>query len=258
LPITESKIVVEGHIEPGLPPYVILTRNLPYFTYTNVTALENLFVHDADIKIFDGEKYYQLVEYCSDTVPDSLLTYAALYLGVKIENLTEHNFCIYSIDNNETDYTNFLLGDIGKFYDLIIETDGRTYSSATEIPTPIPLDSIWYLPHPTNDSLFELWGRLTEPVGVGDNYRVFVQRVGKDDFFIPTKGALFDDKLVDGKSFNIWFRRGSRPGTPDKDIGYFAIGDSIAVKWCTLDRAHYEFWRTVQIEIDNIGNPIAA
>ena len=80
-----EKLVVEGHIEPGYPPYVILTHNVPFFDLTDIEDLEKLFVHNADISVFDGTDTYKLIEYCSDSMPDSLLSLASLYLGVDMD-----------------------------------------------------------------------------------------------------------------------------------------------------------------------------
>ena len=57
----ENKLVVEGSIEPGFPPYVILTKNQGYFDPINQDTYNNLFVNDVDsVKVWhyneSGEK----------------------------------------------------------------------------------------------------------------------------------------------------------------------------------------------------------
>ena len=44
----EIKLVVEGYIEPGYPPYVILTKNQGYFDPINTTTYNELFVNNVD------------------------------------------------------------------------------------------------------------------------------------------------------------------------------------------------------------------
>ena len=60
LPQSEDKIVVEGSIENGFPPYVILTKNQGYFDEIDSETYNNLFVNDIDsVKIWyysEGEK----------------------------------------------------------------------------------------------------------------------------------------------------------------------------------------------------------
>ena len=60
IPQAESKIVVEGAIEPGFPPYVILTKNQSYFDPININTLDDIAVGDANVKVWtyneDGSK----------------------------------------------------------------------------------------------------------------------------------------------------------------------------------------------------------
>ena len=52
--ISEPDIVVEGFIEAGdasLPPYVLLTRSIPFFKQIDAGQISDLFVHDAIVTI---------------------------------------------------------------------------------------------------------------------------------------------------------------------------------------------------------------
>ena len=60
----ENKLVVEGAIENGYPPYVILTKNQGYFDPVNSETYTNLFEMSVDsIKVWyideNGSKIYQ-------------------------------------------------------------------------------------------------------------------------------------------------------------------------------------------------------
>ena len=48
----ETKLVVEGSIEPGFPPYVILTKNEGYFDPININTYNNLFVNNANVTVW--------------------------------------------------------------------------------------------------------------------------------------------------------------------------------------------------------------
>ena len=39
---------------------------------------------------------------------------------------------------------------------------------------------------------------------------------------------------------------------------YFNIGDTVSIKFCTIDKDHYEFWNTFQDEVLNTVNPFAS
>src|SRR4051812_28616217 len=90
LPPPIPKIVVEGKIEPGALPYVTLTRNMPYFGPTDINSIQNSFIHDAVVTVSDGTNTVTLNEYCSQSLPDSLLPLVASFTGVDI--ITLRNF----------------------------------------------------------------------------------------------------------------------------------------------------------------------
>ena len=54
LPETEAKLVVEGVIEQGQPPIVLLTKSQSYFAPTDLGSIANIFVKDAVITVNDG------------------------------------------------------------------------------------------------------------------------------------------------------------------------------------------------------------
>ena len=60
LPQAVEKLVVEGTIENGFPPYVILSKNQGYFDPIDSTTYQNLFIKNAEVKVWtyneDGSK----------------------------------------------------------------------------------------------------------------------------------------------------------------------------------------------------------
>ena len=253
-----EKLVVEGHIEPGYPPYVILTHTVPYFELTDVEDLEALFVHGAEVTIFDGTDTYTLTELCSDSMPDSLLALASLYLGVDIEDLINYDFCVYTSALDTGQFFSTLLGELGKTYTLNIETEDKTLTATTTLLYPIPLDSIWFVETPGLNGLGKLYVTFSDPDPVGDFYRMFSQRLQKDAYTIPTDQSLLTDKNINGTTVDLLFERGNIPGQLDENIGFYQVGDTVVLKWCTMDFEHYEFWRTAQREFNNVGNPVAS
>ena len=60
-------MVAEGYIHEGpnaLPPYVILTKSIEYSSSIGLDALNDLFVHDAQVTISDGTNTVALQELC--------------------------------------------------------------------------------------------------------------------------------------------------------------------------------------------------
>jgi hypothetical protein len=54
LPQADTKIVVQGSIEPGKSPIVILSYSAGYFDPADLNALANSYVRDAQVKMVHG------------------------------------------------------------------------------------------------------------------------------------------------------------------------------------------------------------
>lgn len=269
IPVEEGKVVVEGFIENGQAPLVILSKSQPFFSAVDVNSVAQSLITDADIKmIVENRDTIPLIRLCSSQLPDSLRERFAQQSGLSILASEDANFCIYtSLDERA-------LGQINKNYRLRIQVDGQTIEAETRIPTPIPLDSLWYKKDASRDSLGFVWARLSDPAGKYNAYRWFAQRIStyeygenkgelKDPFFIAPFGSAFEDEFFDGLSFDFAYNRGQIPGSQKEDdngleSGYFKEGDSIAVKFTTIDQAAFKYWRTYYTAIGNTGSPFAS
>src|SRR5665647_2299357 len=60
-----NAIVVEGHIENGIPPYVLLTKNSGFFGNINVNDISSYFISGAIITVKTDDDSVHLVEYNS-------------------------------------------------------------------------------------------------------------------------------------------------------------------------------------------------
>lgn len=238
LPPLENKIVVDGRIEPGFPPYVILTHNMAYFGHQDQNTIQNMFIHDAVIKVSNGTKTITLTEICSKSLPDSLIPIVSEFSGVDPVLLKSINYCIYST------FDPAIFGQVGKTYSLSIVTEGKTFTASTSIFQPVPLDSLWWRLD-KQDTLGSIWSHFTDSPAEGNSYRWLAKRFGKDPTFMPPFGAAFDDKFINGQSFNLSY-------------GYYNKGDTVAVKFCVIDNASYQFFRSMEAVVNSQGNPFAA
>jgi hypothetical protein len=259
LPDTESKLVVEGSIEQGLPPFVILTKSVGYFEPTDIQTFQNLFVHNAVVTVSNGTNNIVLTEICTDQLPDSLLPSIAELIGVSLFDLNIFNFCLY------TTLDPLIFGEVGKTYTLNIQAENKTLTSTTNIPPLIYMDYYYYKDQPGYNDYGYVWFRLQDPPALGNSYRFFTQRKGKDDRFIPTLISVYNDELhlFNGLNFEYFIYRGHELSSTDpEDLAdtkeYFHQGDTIMIKFCTIDQAHFEFWNTIELSNFNNGNPFAA
>ncbi|MFN5182366.1 MAG: DUF4249 family protein, partial [Bacteroidota bacterium] len=155
-----------------------------------------------------------------------------------------------------------MVGAAGKTYQLKIEVNGKTYTSSTTILNAVPLDSL-YFSYDIGDSLGFIKSKFNEPTELGNNYRWFTQRVGKDQNFVTQFGSVTDDKFINGKEFEFIFSRGSTPNSQaedDKNIerGYFKKGDSVLVKFCTIGPKEFKYFRSYYQNLSSNGNPFSA
>ena len=256
LPDVERKIVVDGSIEPGTPPFVILTKTEGYFDPVDIDYLKNSFIHDAIINVSDGTNTVQLTEICTDELDSALLPTIAQLIGVSLENLNAFGFCIY------TTIDPIIFGEIGKTYSLNVKAEGKLLTATTSIPNPVPMDRYWYKDQPGFDDYGYLWFELNDPQPIGNAYRIYTQRLGKDDRFLPANGSVFDDNFFNGLEFEAFIFRGHETNSQHpQDIGglrdYFQQGDTIAIKFCTIDQPHFQFLNSFEVASFNGGNPFA-
>jgi hypothetical protein len=234
----EAKLVVEATIENNQPPTVFLSKSLGFFSEIDPVALQNSFVHNAHIVISNGVQSHQLKEY-----------------AVPIGN--GYNIYYYSIDSSNL-ATSFV-GQLDHAYSLSIQAEGKTYTATTTIPRITKqVDSIFWQPAPPgNDSDdVAVMSRVTDPQPFGDYIRYFTRR-NREPFYAPFTSA-FDDQLINGTTYTVQVERGwDRNFTSIDHSSYFKKGDTVTVKLCNIDKATFEFWRTLEYSYANLGNPFA-
>lgn len=231
---SDRKIVIEGSIENGKPAQVIVTRNSPL---SQTVDFSKILVIDAQVFVSDG------------TITEPLF--------LSIDSAASIPF-VYE--------GSAIIGVPGKTYYLTVIADGKTFTATTTIPAPVALDSVWWKPQPPEDTLGYAWAHLSEPPGLGNAYRWYAKRPTKDRRFLAPFGASFDDKFVDGKSFDFAYYRGSDPTIdpkvleeePQEEQGYFKNTDTICIKFCTVDYNTNKFYTTFETALQSNGNPFAS
>jgi hypothetical protein len=233
------QLVVEGAIETNVPPYVILTSTISFFSTLNLTTLENSFIHNANVQVSDGTSTITLKEYAIDTG-------------------NNNKFYVYSVDT--TNLSNIMLGQVGRIYTLTIMYNGNTYTSVTKIPAVKGVDSLWFgTPINSNypDSARQLFANYSDPDTIGNYVRYFTQR--DHEAFYPS--GIFTDELVNGQLVkNIALYAGYLDSTNAKgdSLRFFYPGDSVRLKWCEIDKGVYTFWNSELFAQNSTGNPFSS
>jgi hypothetical protein len=243
LPITAPKIIVDGYVERDLPPYIILSRSQGYFDPINSNSLNNLPERNAIVSISDGINTVVLTEL--DTIID----------GTRIGGIYA------AID--PVSFFPTMIGTVGLTYTLdILTNDGKRVTSTTKLQAPVALDSTWFEIQDGKDSLGFTWAFLSDPDTADNCYRWFSKRINKDDQFYAPFGSAFEDKFINGQTFKFGFNRASIQNSTavddnNEEAGFFKLGDTIVVKFCTIDKSTFQFWRDAETQLGNNGSPFA-
>ena len=232
---------VDATIETNEAPVVILTRSLNYFSTVSADVIGQSVVKDAVVTVRNGTTVYPLKRFDA-VLPGNV------------------PFSYYTSD--PTRPTEYLRGKEGEKYTLEINWKGQQYFSTTTIPVlRKKVDSLWWekVPGaPDTSTRAVLMGRVTDPPGFGDYIRYFTKvNAGT---FLPGLTSVFDDLLVNGTTYNIAIDKGvDRNVDIDFDtFVFFRKGDTVTLKFCNIDRATYEFWRTTEFSYQSIGNPFSS
>ena len=232
------KLVVEASIENEKKPVVVLSESLNYFSTVSADLLASSFVHNADVSISNGVKTHKLKEYAYSVSNGYTLYY-------------------YSIDSGNL--ATAFLGELNTQYDLRIVHEGNEYKATTTIPSITKrIDSLWWKPAPANNDSNKVIAmvRASDPVGFGDYVRYFTKR--NSEPFYPAFASVFDDLVIDGTTYELQIDPGiNRNAERKEDEHFFNRGDTVVFKLSNIDKATYDFWRTMEYSYSSIGNPFA-
>jgi hypothetical protein len=233
------KLVVEASIENGRAPTVVLSNSLDYFSEISPEILQQSFVHGADVSISNGTFTHKMKEYSFEQ--------------------NGYTFYYYSIDSSNL--ATAFPGELNTAYALKINSQGKEYNAVTTIPaiTKKIYSLYWkkasdFLP----DSLVALMVKATDPPGYGDYVRYFTK--DNSDPFYPGINSVFDDQIIDGTTYSLQVDRGypRNLGMTKDNLIYFNKGDTITFKLCNIDKATFDFWRTMEFSYASVGNPFSS
>ena len=239
LDTVEAKLVVEATIENGQPPLVYLSNSMGYFSKIDQTTLANNFVHHADVFVSNGVLTHKLKEY-------------ALPVG------SGNTFYYYSIDS--ANLVTAFVGQLNTGYTLRIIWEGKEYTATTHIPDITRhIDSLYWKQAPMNNdpAKVALMVKATDTPGYGDYVRYFTKR--NSEPFYPGLNSVFDDQVIDGSSYDIQVERGvDRNASRSDTYIFFDKGDTVTLKLSNIDKATFDFWRTMEFTYASVGNPFSS
>ncbi|HEV7780133.1 MAG TPA: DUF4249 family protein, partial [Chitinophagaceae bacterium] len=205
----------------------------------DLASLSGSFVRNAEVYVSNGTLTHKLKEF-------------AVPLG--------GGFNFYYYSNDPAAPATSFTGELNKEYSLRIVAEGKEYTAVTTIPDITRrIDSLFWKPAPPGNDAGKVavMLRAYDPPGFGDYTRYFTQR--NNEPFFPGFISVYDDQVIDGSSFEVQVERGV-----DRNVGapsgysYFDKGDTVTLKICNIDKACFDFWRTMEYAYSNTGNPFAS
>jgi hypothetical protein len=236
-----TQIVIQGEIENGRPPFVVITSTISFFSTVDLATLQNSFIHDALVQVTVGSRTVDLREYSIDTG-------------------SSNKFFFYTFDT--ANFGNIIFGQLDSTYHLKITHDGKTFTATTKIPNPKGVDTMWFdVPRFKSsripDSARQLYVNYTDPDTLGNCVRYYSQR-GRGRFY---PSAIFNDEVVNGKVVNniaLYAGYDEGPDVKRDSIRYFYPGDSVTLRWSAIDKSVYAFWNSYQYASNSVGNPFSS
>lgn len=271
LPDTPERLVVEGTIEPGLPPFVILTRTQSFFEPLDASAISNSFVRGAVMPVDNGNGPIQLDQLCTSALTPEQRALFSEIAGLDPALVSNADICVYSTANTAL------------FGNWAAPTTCGSRRRAKCSPAPprsrtrfrwIPCGSDWRCNDPTTIPWASRGAHSTDPDTLGNCYRWMARRISRrpngdteDPTFISPLGNTFQDKYVNGLTFDFNFIRGrqfysNQPEDENEEAGYYQVGDTIAVKFVSIGFNEHEFYTSYDENTSAarrlFGNPVNA
>jgi hypothetical protein len=248
---SSNKMVVEGVIERGQVPYVVLSNSMGFFSRIDLNSLQ--YIKGAVVTITDlnTSKSITLREYSIDTT-----------IGQET-----FSFTLYGPDITDTEAMNFK-GQEEHFYKLHITSAMGESEAITKVPTVVNIDSFWLEPVPGDEDKFKLLkGRYADPDTFGNSLHYQTQnkkykKTGEPEIFYDPFVVAYDDAVINGTTFPITFdlgfnRNHTYPDGEGFNQGYLRKGDTVTLKYSSIDRAVYRFYEGLDQSRNSVGNPFA-
>lgn len=210
---TTQSLVVEGWIENGEFPVVIITKTLPVTTdYQNMNDLSDYLVRWAKVTVSNGEQ------------------------SVVLTGLYDESYYppyIYT--------TSYLRGELGKTYTLKVEYEDQTLTSETTIPTSIPIvDHYQIVPCEGSNNLYKILASFYDNPNEKNYYAFFTKAGLESNHYLASYLGTVDDEMIASKvEYPVY--RGNR-FDDDEYTPYFKTGEMVSVKLTQVDQSSFSFW----------------
>lgn len=213
LPADRPEIVVEGWIEDGGFPVVIVTQSVPVNTeYQSVDDLKDYLIRWAKVSISDGDEEVVLVgKFNEDYFPPYVYT------------------------------TSRMRGAAGKTYSLKVEYSGRVETAETTIPKPVSLE---YVKVVKKEEGYGIVAGVKDNPEVKNYYRFFSMLEGVDSTYVPSFLGLMDDSVMTDDIYEVSVNLAfvSNFTTIEHSPMSYLEDDIVRIRFSSMDETSFNYW----------------
>jgi len=208
---SEPSIVVEGWIEEGRAPVIILSSTVTLSQEgRDIESLRDNIIKWAKVTVSDGE-----------------------HEEIMLSKVNRKYYPPYIYT------TGMMHGEAGKQYTLTVEYKGKTLTSVTTIPPRVDIDTAYAVPAGAEgDYLIKL--RFSDSTDTHDYYKVFSSTDSTSNMYYTTALQTINDADMTSGVISWDVLRGRF--IEDDYQMYFQSGEQVMLKLCHIDSVSYQFW----------------
>lgn len=273
----DKQYVIEGSIDIGSWPSVILTKTGFLYDPIDTEALENAYIHNAKVTVSNGANTTTLSEICyknydffittelidslaalGGVSPDILRLFLASLSNQQMDSLVQSFgisseitnaiplVCIYSIPSDSS-----FVGEEGKTYTLNIEVNGDVITAQTSIPVLFPIDSLTFKYNDNHPEYASAIVNVTFPANeaLGRYVKFGSKKQGENYYFGMLGGSVYSDAAFQGTSTISLPLEARQVNSSSRPLGtdrQFEKGDTAYLLWRNIDKATYDFLFTLE------------
>ena len=213
LPQPLTQLVVEGWVEDGGRPVVMLTTAVPVDTeYKDLTELREHIVRWGKVTISDGEDE------------------AVLSGRVDRNHFPPY---IYTKDTYRI--------SPGKKYTVTAHYGGKMAKASVTVPYRRPLEFVRVEKVPEKGDVYRLVAGVRNNDGAPDRYKFFVRREGKDSTYMSSFLGYIDGESFSSEVEEVAVYNGMSIMSETFEQ-YFTQDDVVYMKYCVLDDVTWQYW----------------
>ena len=212
----EAPIVVEGWIENGRPPVVMLHQAIGLREGGNIEArmVEKLIVWGK-------------------------VSLKSLDTTVVLTGQLDDNYMLHYRYS-----TPYMMGQSGREYDIEVEARGQKVYAHTTIPSVVPLDSV--VIKADQEPFVNVTAYWTDPDTDNDYYVLFYRFRGQVEYVACRLGTTSDLSSENGVMSTFVYKNSASLIGPQGEEMWFKRDDTVTLKLAHVDSVGYKFWQSFQ------------